>query len=202
LARYLPEAKGNRHLALRLYIWNARLCESFYLPIQLAEVAARNAIHKPVERRFRADWYVSAGFEAILPPKLKDELKKVVSDERRGRGSQFTVNHVVAGLSFGFWLNLLTSSYDKHLWANGLRGSFPRLPRSVDRQQLHERLDQLRRFRNKIAHHYAIFDKSPRAELQNAMQILDWICADSHWLAGELAGVVRVLSNKPSARHV
>jgi hypothetical protein len=36
LARYLPAARaanGDHHLALRLYIWNSRLCEAMYLPL-------------------------------------------------------------------------------------------------------------------------------------------------------------------------
>ena len=45
LDRFVPAARGDRNHALRLYIWNARLCEKFYLPIQLAEVTMRNAIH-------------------------------------------------------------------------------------------------------------------------------------------------------------
>lgn len=197
LARYLPEARGNKHLALRLYVWNARLCEAFYLPTQLAEVAARNAIHRSVERRFTATWYANPAFHSILRPRLKEELDKVAADEQRARGHLFTVNHVVAGLSFGFWLNLLTSSYTNQLWANGLRSSFPALPRHIGRQALYDRLDQLRKFRNKIAHHYAIFDKNPRAELANTMSIIEWICPETHWFATELSTVVQVLSRKP-----
>jgi hypothetical protein len=161
LARFMPEAKGDKHLALRLLIWNARLCESFYIPTQFAEVAARNAIQQPVRRRFSATWYESAGFLNLLPPRLRDEIDRVVLEEKSVRGLTFTPDHVVAGLSFGFWLSLLTSRYDRQLWANGVRGSFPHLPRQHGRDDIYKALDKLRRFRNKIAHHSAIFDKSP-----------------------------------------
>lgn len=39
LARYLPAAKGDRFHALRHYVWNARLCEEFYIPLQFSEIA-------------------------------------------------------------------------------------------------------------------------------------------------------------------
>ncbi|HEX3885245.1 MAG TPA: hypothetical protein VHW66_21495 [Stellaceae bacterium] len=197
LARFLPEAKGNRQLAIRLHVWNARLCESFYLPAQFAEVAARNAIQKPVVRRFSSQWYENRAFQNILPPRLEEELIRVVSEEQRARGMSFTVDHVVAALSFGFWLNLLTSSYEKHLWAIGLRGSFPHLPGTLKREDVYKALDQLRRFRNKIAHHSAIFDKRPRAEHANVLEVIGWICSDTRWLVSELTYFERVLGRKP-----
>lgn len=197
LARYLPEAKQNKHLALRLYVWNSRLCEAFYLPTQVAEVATRNAIHKPIVRRFGLSWFDSIAFKNILPPRLVAELEKIVTEERAARRATFSEDHVVAGLSFGFWQNLMTQAYDNHLWANGVRNSFPHLPRAEDRQTIYDALDQLRRFRNKIAHHYAIFDRGPRAELQNTTKIIGWICGDTRWLVDELTNVVRVLSRKP-----
>jgi len=197
LARFIHEAKGDKHLALRLLVWNARLCESFYIPTQFAEVSARNAIQRSVGLRFGATWYESAGFVNILPLRLQDELDRVVKEEKGARGITFTPDHVVAGLSFGFWLNLLTSRYDKQLWMNGMRRSFPHLPRQHRRDDVYKTLDQLRRFRNKIAHHSAIFDKNPRAEHANAIEIIGWICPQTQWLTSELSDVMRVLGRKP-----
>src|SRR3546814_9403474 len=149
LARYLPEAKGDKHLALRLYIWNARLCEAFYIPTQFAEVAVRNAVHKPVRSRFGEEWYQGTSFKSLLPKHHQEELAAVVEAEKRSRGGAFTGNHVIAGLSFGFWLNLLTSRYEKHLWQTGLQKSFPLIPSRTTRQYAYDRLNQLSLFRNK-----------------------------------------------------
>jgi len=197
LARFLPEAGGDRQRAIRLYIWNIRLCEAFYLPTQLAEVCARNAIVKPVARRFTNDWHASPAFRAILPPRLMLELDRVVDEEQRTKRGLFTVDHVVAGLSFGFWLNLLTAGYDKQLWLNGVRVSFPYFPGPLGRQDLYDRLDRMRRWRNRIAHHNAIFDKNPRAELVNTLDIIGWVCPETRWLAAELTNVEQVLGRKP-----
>lgn len=198
LARYLPEARGDKHLALRLYVWNARLCEAFYLPTQLAEVAVRNAIHKPVSLRFKAQWYSAVAFQSMLPPRLARELYNVVTEEQRLKRGSFSENHVIAGLSFGFWVSLLTNSYDKHLWATGMAKSFPHLPAGLTRQNVYDDVDRLRQWRNRIAHHNAIFDKSPRHELANTLKILSWICPETQWFANELSNVERVLSNKPT----
>jgi hypothetical protein len=199
LARYMPAAENDKNLALRLYIWNARLCEAFYLPTQFAEVVARNAIHKPVLKRFGPSWHTENRFKGLLPDRLRDELECVVREERKCRGNDLTVNHVVAGLSFGFWLHLLTHSYEHHLWQNGLRHSFPNLPKKAGLRELYGQFDRLRKFRNKIAHHYAIFDRGPMAEFQNTLEVIGWVCEDTKWLAKELSNVASVISRRPGA---
>src|SRR5262249_16751800 len=113
--QYLDTANGDRHLALRLYVWNARLCEEFYIPIQFTEVALRNAIHNRLWAVFGPQWYVTRGFEHAIPDRHKAELAKVVSEQQAKRGPLFTSNHVVAGLTFGFWLYLMGSRFEFHL---------------------------------------------------------------------------------------
>lgn len=197
LARYLPAASGDKHLALRLYIWNARLCEALYLPMQFAEVSARNAIKIPVERRFKSQWYENSKFINLLPKRAKEELSETVKKERGKRGAVLNQDHIVAGMSFGFWMSLMTASYQNHLWVNGLKGSFPNLGANDDRESIYKRLDDLRRYRNDVAHHVAIFDRSPQKEFQNALYITKLVCGDTHWLSAEIARVSRVINERP-----
>jgi hypothetical protein len=42
-------------VALARYVWNMALCEALYSPLQLAEVALRNAQHRALTTRFGAD---------------------------------------------------------------------------------------------------------------------------------------------------
>jgi hypothetical protein len=125
LSRYMAAARNDKQRALRLYVWNARLCETFYLPIQIAEVAARNAVLKPLGRRFGQKWYEDPRLTAILPPRLEQELEDAVDKERRRHGGSLSSGHVVSALSLGFWVALMGTSYSNHLWHNGIRGSFP-----------------------------------------------------------------------------
>lgn len=198
LARYMPAAKGDKHLALRLYIWNGRICEALYLPMQFAEVSSRNAIQLPVGKRFGEDWFENDKFRNLLAEKMRGELDETVRKERKRRKHYFTQNHIIAGLSFGFWIRLMTKAYDNQLWANGVVNSFPNAGKDEDREAIYQRLDRLRRFRNDIAHHVAIFDRKPQSELQNAMHITNSICSDTHWLAASLSNVSRVINERPS----
>lgn len=198
LERYLPAAKGDKHLALRLYVWNARLCEALYLPFQLAEVSSRNAVQKPVGKRFGPKWYESDKFRNILSDRMKDEIDETVKKEKAKRNKWFTENHVVAGLSFGFWVRLMTSSYDKQLWANGVVNSFPNVAKAEGRPEIHARLERLRKFRNDVAHHVAIFDKNPNTQFQNSLHLINLVCSETHWLTTELARVNQIINSRPT----
>jgi hypothetical protein len=172
LARYLPAAKGDRFHALRLYVWNARLCEEFYIPLQFSEIALRNAIHRRLVALYGDNWFDAGRFTNVIPDRHKQEVAKVVSDERARRGTVFTPDHVVAGLSFGFWQNLMGNRLEFTLWRDGIRPAFPNLPQGFSREEVYRRLERLRKFRNSIMHHYAIFDKGPTDEYRNIRTIL------------------------------
>lgn len=196
LARYLPASKGDRNLAFRLYIWNARLCEAAYLPLQTAEVAARNAISIPIEKRFGDNWYLESKFINLLPVRMKQELDDRVRRETKKRGKIIDKNHVIANLSFGFWVNLMTKSYENQLWINGVQQSFPNA-NTGDREKIYLLLDNMRAFRNDIMHHYAIFDRSPQKRYQNVLSLTKLICAETHWMVTHLSRFGRVLNDRP-----
>lgn len=197
LGRYMTAAKGNKQLALRLYVWNARLCEAIYLPLQFAEVAARNAISIPVEKRFGATWYCNDKFINLLPARHKQSLSSTYAKEKKRRSGSLNKDHIVAGLPFGFWVSLMTKSYGNHLWANGVVQSFPNIKNKQDRQYIYDKLDQMRHFRNNVAHHYAIFDRGVQVELRNAMEITGLICSETQWFANEVSNVNRTINQRP-----
>lgn len=162
LSRYMSAAKNDRHMALRLYIWNIRICESFYLPVQFAEVGARNAIMVPVNKRFKAQWYDAPAFQNILTPRFQNELKETVAKQKRKHGQAMMGHHVVSALSLGFWVEMMSASYDQHLWANGIHNSFPGAAAGTNRAELFLMLEDMRRLRNAVMHHEALFDRSPQ----------------------------------------
>lgn len=197
LARFMGAAKGDPQLALRLYIWNAQLCEAFYVPLQIAEVSIRNAVHLPVVKRFGPAWYSGLKFMGQLPQRYQDEVFDVVQTKSQLNGAAFTVDHVVSGLTFGFWVHLLTARYDNILWQGGVFRSFPNTPKGMARNDVHLRIEALRNFRNKVAHHSAIFDQGPKAHFQNLCDVVSMICADTHWLLLELATVEQAINSRP-----
>lgn len=184
-------------MALRLYIWNGRLCEALYLPLQLAEVASRNAIAIPVEKRFGSMWYDDYRFENTLSPQFRGTLRDTVEKEKRKRKAALTVNHVIAALPFGFWVNLMTRSFENQLWATGVRVAFPYAAKGDNRQSIHASLEKMRAIRNDVMHHYAIFDKGPQAVAKELQEFLGLICPETAWFAQQIATISRVINDRP-----
>lgn len=197
LGRYLNAAAGDKQRALRLYVWNVRLCEELYLPLQTAEVAVRNAVHSALVTHYGRGWYSRPAFIDVLPDRYKAEVAKTTLDEQMRRAGMFTGDHVVAGMPFGFWVHLLSMSFDHLLWKNGMGAAFANIPAHVGRLQVFDRVDRLRKFRNKVMHHYAIFDQDPLEEHKNAMNIVSWASDGLQWYVRELSNPQTVMAGKP-----
>ena len=95
---------------------------------------------------------------------------------------------MVATLSFGFWVALLSAGgrieragpkadYEKTLWRPALRDAFShRAP--LTRRQAHEPLDALRALRNRIAHHEPVFARPLREDHDRILKVTGWISPD------------------------
>lgn len=197
LGRYLSAAGGDRHLALRFYVWNARLCEAFYVPTQLAEIALRNALARGLGHRYGHDWHIAPAFVSALPFRLKNELEKVISEEHRKHGSEFIADHVVSEISLGFWVHLTSTKPRQYVWLGNIRQMFPHLPQNQPESVTHAASDRLRKFRNRIAHHNAVFDKGPTAEHRNVQDLIGGICPDTLWLLRQISNPAQIISRRP-----
>ena len=171
--------------------------EAFYLPIQLCEVAIRNAIHGALENKHGDNWYERGSFLCTLPKRLREELDGVIKDERSVYGAGMTLNHIVSGLSLGFWLHLLTKNYEGVLWPNSFATTFPNKPGHIDRDSLYNMVNSLRIHRNRIAHHKPVFDRQPTAELQNLMTLIKWVCDDTFWFTKTISTVQQTINQRP-----
>ncbi|GGZ32186.1 hypothetical protein [Asticcacaulis endophyticus] len=63
LAPYLGVAAQDRKHALHLYLWNARLSKSFLYPLNMAEVAIRNAMYNAISNEYAdPNWLLNPPF--------------------------------------------------------------------------------------------------------------------------------------------
>lgn len=176
MATYLRAASGDRESALRIYTWNTALSAAFYGPLQGLEVALRNAMHRELCAKYGPVWYQEPGL-ALNPGHLHriSRAKKLLERGRYPTDSP----HVVAALSFGFWVSLLGPGgrgfdYEKTLWRPALYKAFPH--RRLSRRDAHKRLDYLRTLRNRIAHHEPIFKRDLHKDYQSILEVSGWIC--------------------------
>lgn len=198
--RFLPAAAGSREDAFRLYLWNCTLCESFYLPMHFAEIAVRNAIHEHLIVRLGEKWFDNVALINTLDPRRRADLDDLLVTERRRHGDNLTCHHLVSELSFGFWQHLLTKRFGRIVWgAPGIRSAFPNLPNAMDRQEIHDRVEGVRKWRNRIAHHKPIFDRGPSAKYQEIIQLIRWVCHDvADWVT-EASSVAEAIGLRPVA---
>jgi hypothetical protein len=87
---------------------------------------------------------------------------------RHAGGSQAPHGKLVAELPFGFWWSLLADEYNRLLWQPALRHAFDG---TVRRRRLHAELDEVRRLRNRIAHHEPIHTRPLEEDLARVLDI-------------------------------
>jgi hypothetical protein len=197
LARYLPAANGSDALAFQFYLWNCSLCESFHFPLHFSEVVCRNALHQALVKRAGASWYSEPTFIGILDRRFSEDLTEAVSVERSQHGSKMTAHHIVSTLTFGFWEHLATKRFERYLWAKGVQEVFPCAPKGTTLAEVHSLIESVRRWRNRIAHHRAIFDKGPMRKYQDAICLIKWACVDTGGWVASSSKVPVAISLKP-----
>lgn len=184
IRRYLPAANRDAAAAFRLYLWNFALCEPFFVSLHFAEIVCRNAIHRRLTERCGATWFENSTLIKIIDERFRYELMDAIDDERKQHGASLTAHHIVSALNFAFWEHLLTKNFERLLWAQGIQISFPNAPNRTTREEMRRQIEAVRRWRNRIAHHKAIFDKGPTKKHQEALWLIRWACSDTgEWVA-------------------
>lgn len=162
--------------ALARYARNTDLSEALYPSLQALEVALRNAMHAAVAERFENELW----FYLDDPPILKERERSKAEEAKREfgrRGKTVTPGRIVAELNFGFWTSLFDRRYEQVLWPHLLRDVFPHAPRRrLTRKALAKRLNDVRRLRNRVFHHEAIWHRQDlRQKHGDIVETVDWL---------------------------
>jgi hypothetical protein len=191
LSTYECAALGDTESALKLYIWNTQISAAFYVPLQGLEVTLRNALHKQLSLKYnRDDWYEIAP----INDRDKEKIQKAKDDVFR-QHAKIQAPHVVAELSFGFWQTLLNKKYYQTLWIPTLYKAFPNKPLKLT--DINTALLNLRRLRNRVAHHEPIFQRHLAKDYENLIQVINWICPETALWIDQHNTVQDVLRTRP-----
>ena len=191
LQRYISDAGDNEEAGFRRYVLNTLVSEAFYTPLQGLEIAIRHAIHHRATTHFGTDWF---GDHTSLLQHPGTEMVEKARQSLTKQNKQSTSGGIVAELSFGFWVSVLGPKYEVNLWRPCLRLAFPNRPRGTERKAIQVALDEIRRLRNRIAHHEPILDRDLHADCATILKILGWICADTAAWVDHHSRTARVLS--------
>lgn len=155
-----------------MYWWNVEISAAFYTPLHCLELALRNAMHERLRTRFdRVDWWAVAPLSDNGRRTVSSAVEKVIG--RRGR--RHTADDIVAELSFGFWVSLVSrgAAYDRTLWVPALHRAFPFY--KGKRQPLHDNLLAMVLLRNRIMHHEPVHHRDLRADHAKTYRLLGYI---------------------------
>jgi hypothetical protein len=201
---YLAACNGRDDRALRLYAWNIELSSVFWGPISVLEVVVRNAIHDEMRASRRDDWWNEPSVRLI-----ERERNALVQAEenlaRRGIGAP-TSGQIVAATSLGLWVGLTDEgiprdpycSYETALWQPRIAKAFPYAD-GVRRKELHRLLDDVRIFRNRLAHHEPIFRASHARIRDNIIRIAGFVHPEAATFIERCHRIDHVLGRKQAA---
>lgn len=179
IAPFLSSADGDGALALELYAWNAQMSGAALEQISHLEVLLRNAIDAQLsistsEKDRGIPWF-------LLPPYYDAQAEAIdrVRERLRPLGKE-TRDQVVAHLSFGFWSGWVGAKYEE-LWRKSLRFAFPN--GSGQRKEVSGLVEQIRKFRNRIAHHDSLLNVDIGFEMEAVFTLASIISPDvAQWM--------------------
>lgn len=180
-SRYMGASKNKDELAIEIYSSNARLAQSLYIGIQIWEVALRNRLSDFLIWKYGKNWpFDEKRAVRSLIGNDKRRLKDAVGRQthKRGKG-KVTTNHIVADLSAGFWVSLLTSGYDVPFsWRYNLSKIFPY--EDMDRAAAAKMCEGILDLRNRIAHHEPVFHLPLEERRRELGHLIRGMCSAHH----------------------
>ncbi|MFY9262277.1 MAG: hypothetical protein WBH82_07660 [Arcanobacterium sp.] len=139
------------------------------------EVLLRNAIDNQLasycqEETVKIPWFLLEPYysaQSQIIKEVRDRLRKTGDDSR---------DQIVAGVSFGFWTGWFGPKYEE-LWRKSLRLAFPN--GSGLRKEISVLVEQLRKFRNRIAHHDSLLNIDIGFEMNSVFKLAEIINPDA-----------------------
>jgi hypothetical protein len=194
------EASGRDHdRAVALYNWNAEVSAAFLEVLYHLEILLRNAIdHQFPATASDASLSICVADVWLCDPDL-------ITDESRERVNEAiqrltiedrpaTRGRVIASLSFGFWRALFGGRYED-LWRSHLRGAFPN--GNGRRRQVNSLVSSIGRFRNRVAHHEAIFSLDLKKKHGEQLELARLIDDEAGLYITALSRVDKLLRERP-----
>ena len=185
--------------ALNLYAWNATISGSLLSAIHICEVVLRNAVSDSLTQLYGPRWPFSAAFVRSLPdPTVGYSPRRDIRSVTR---SHATTGKVIPELKFVFWQKMFTGRHDSRLWNPYIYSSFPNadpgLGARAVRTLIYNDLEQIRKLRNRIAHHEPIFSRNLPDDYQRLLELVELRClVTANWLRGT-QNVQAVLATRP-----
>lgn len=199
--RYLIATENNASKSARLYKANLKIAQSFHPILGILEVTLRNRINTILSGYFTdPDWIINqkTGFMIDSSLTYRDyRTKKMVTNdylkssveksEKRFRRLKIPVTSgkIIADQTLGFWTDLFELSHYRILRGRPIQ-VFNHLPAGIGRIDVCERLNKVRKFRNRINHNEPICFNGNNIDFNYAEDVYNSIIELISWIDPEL----------------
>lgn len=187
--RYLIATTNNNNRAKKLYNANIRLAQAFHPLLSQFEVVLRNSLNIVLTSHFTdPDWIINQKLGFMRDPSLRSShffLRSCVQkteNKLTARSIPVTSGKIISGQTFGFWVSLFLSHHYSLIAGQPIH-AFPNKPTTENRASIHNKLEKIKDFRNRVNHCEPICFVGPnidcsfaldiRTELYNLIQWID-----------------------------
>jgi hypothetical protein len=197
--RYLDARDGRHEDAVLLYEWNVKVSAAFLEILCHVEVLLRNAIDRefpPTDSQTQLsilDSDVWLCDPATLTLESRSKVDEAISRLHREH-KRPTRDRVVASVSLGFWHALFSGMYEE-LWRSTIFRAFPH--GSGSRREVANLLAPILHFRNRIAHHEAIFFSDLERQHARVLELAGLIDREAERYIARRSRVCELLGEKP-----
>ena len=159
------------------YYWNMALADALHCSLAVVEVLLRNTIHNTLSSFYsRPDWYDGTG---LLDERQIEEVAKA-RHHIEYRKRTVTPARIVSTLTFGFWVTILSSTYNDRFWrpigGMNLKTAFPHAPAKKRRNDIQAKYYSANDLRNRAFHHEPLFDqRSLLDDYRRTYEGIEWI---------------------------
>lgn len=194
---YRFAAGFNDEKAIRLYLWNAAIGQSFHFPLQTVEVALRNVTHAALSAQYGANWCFDPACRAMLDPRMIGELDKAEQRYHKIYTRMPTTPQLLASLSLGFWVSLLRKTYNVAIWNANAANAFPNLQQGESMVDVSATGTDIQTLRNRIFHHEPLLGHDLTKDYGGILRMIGWICTDTRDWMRQNSSVARVIRERP-----
>lgn len=204
MIRYEEACNNDQKKVLKVYQANLKLSQAFYPLLSLFEVVLRNALNDELTKHFSdPEWlknqvnhFMSDSLLTYYDYRLKrnktnDFLKKSVNKILMRSPANISQGKIIADINLGFWTELFELTHYKILQGTPIK-IFRKLPPSVNRKVINQKLERIKSFRNRVYHNEPIiFDvdskgksifclKAAETVYTDLVDIFSWLGIDFH----------------------
>lgn len=197
---YMLLAGGDRTRALDLHEWNTQLNAALLHDFAHLEVGLRNFYDRALMSAVQpgeAHWTDPASFSALFPVVPGNDARThadLASARTKAGGPAAPPGKILAELTFGFWVLLTSSRHTTLLWTPHLEALYPT---GSQRHKIHFGLDDMRKARNRVAHHEPVRVPDVNNLIRRMRRYAGYISPDLRHYIRQTSTVDALLNSRP-----